>query len=34
MSARIYGRRGNRNRADRIRQCIERGEQVEESVQD
>ncbi len=26
MCARIYGRRGNKNRAERIRECIEKGE--------
>ena len=34
MCARIYGRRGNRNRAERIRECIESGEQREKVVQD
>jgi putative resolvase len=34
MCARIYGRRGHKKRAERIRECIEKGEQVEEGVQD
>jgi putative resolvase len=34
MSARLYGRRGNRYRAERIRQCIEQAAADEERVQE
>ena len=34
MSARLYGRRGNKQRAERIRHCIEQAAQGEASVQD
>lgn len=34
MSARLYGRRGNKQRAARIRQCIEQAAQHEEGVQE
>jgi predicted site-specific integrase-resolvase len=33
MAARIYGKRGNKHRAERIRKCIEQAAQAE-SVQD
>ena len=34
MSARVYGRRGNKQRAERIRQCVEQAAQHEERVQE
>lgn len=34
MSARLYGRRGNKQRVARIRQCIEQAAQHEEGVQE
>ena len=34
MSARLYGRRGNKHRAERIRQCIEQAATDEERVQE
>jgi putative resolvase len=34
MCARIYGRRGNKNRSERIRECIEKAAQREEGIQD
>lgn len=34
MSARLYGRRGNKHRAERIRQCIEQAAHDEKSIQE
>ena len=34
MSARVHGRRGNKHRAKRIRQCIEQAAHDEKSIQE